>query len=215
SQASYDVHSASGGELLCYNDEGGIPVAGCTSTETYPGVTVNRWLAAAPHYALVMDDLSSDSEHLYEWWYHNKGTEARCSDADRANGDATSEADLGFVYVQNVKRGSSRETIEAYFDHGELTVHVMLARGGRTAILTGNGPYTTPADRVPLMRFGRRGGAVRFAAVIEPRKVSEENYVRDIVCKPIQGGNLVIVSHQDGSDTYRLRPDSASVEVVR
>jgi hypothetical protein len=215
SQASYDVHSASGGELLCYNDKGPIPVAGCTSTETYPGVRASRWLAAAPKYALVFDELSSDDEHLYEWWYHNKGTKVRCDAAGKASRDAAVEADPGFAYVQNVKRGSSRKTVQAYFDHGDLTVHVMLAQGGETAVLTGDGPYTTPADRVPLVRFGRRGTTVRFAAVIEPRRAAEEDYVRSIAYKPIRGGYQVIVSHRDGSDVYRFTFDAASVKGTR
>ncbi|MBT7163008.1 MAG: hypothetical protein HN904_09525, partial [Victivallales bacterium] len=154
-------------------------------------------------------------EHLYEWWYHNKGTKVRCDAAGKASRDAAVEADPGFAYVQNVKRGSSRKTVQAYFDHGDLTVHVMLAQGGETAALTGDGPYTTPADRVPLVRFGRRGTTVRFAAVIEPRRAAEEDYVRSIAYKPIRGGYQVIVSHRDGSDVYRFTFDAASVKGTR
>ncbi len=64
------------GKLECFAAKTHYAAALARCDEAYPTVTHRRLLVLTPTYALVLDDLASDTEHRYDWIYHNRGTSA-------------------------------------------------------------------------------------------------------------------------------------------
>ncbi|MCG2660845.1 MAG: heparinase II/III family protein [Kiritimatiellae bacterium] len=158
--------------------------------KAYPGVMHRRLLLLTDRYLLVADELRASKPARFDWLYHQRASNVVCEAAGpSADGD---RAEPGDIYVKNIRRGMRDGPIQAQFNDTGLVIHVTLNAVEGTGVLTGDGPFRSVQDRVPLLRVSRRGSAAQFAAVLEP--VSEG-----------QTANVTGVTMASGNEGYRIR----------
>ena len=161
---------AASGELECFSGNsvpaGVCAVAVARCQEAYPGVVQRRLLCLLSDYLLVVDYLSSDRPHRFDWVYHSRGSAAQASAATQAAD--VSQAFAGAEYLNNVKKGSTDAAIVVRFDGTPVTTQAHVAAAGESEVLTGDGVGASILDHVPLVMIGRHGTTVCFAAALEP-----------------------------------------------
>ena len=169
----------------------------------YPGVKHRRMLCLTESYLVVLDDLSADQEHRFDWLYHNRGTGVRCDDVKQD--DVAPNPIVGLEYIKNLRVGKTDANIKVQFDMNGLTTLLALAGAPGTEIRTGDGPGASVAERVPLTIVTRRGKAVRFAAVIQP-VTNTTSLVSDLTMEEADNSIRLVVSTSKSRDTITLAP---------
>ena len=169
----------------------------------YPGVKHRRMLCLTESYLVVLDDLSADQEHRFDWLYHNRGTGVRCEDAKQD--DAAPNPIIGLEYIKNRRVGKTDANINVEFAMNGLTTLLALTGAAGTEIRTGDGVGANIADRVPLAIVTRYGKVVRFAAVIQP-VTKATSPVSDLTMEEADGAIRMVVSTSKKRDTITLAP---------
>ena len=169
----------------------------------YPGVKHRRMLCLTESYLVVLDDLSADQEHRFDWLYHNRGTGVRCDDVKQD--DVAPNPIVGLEYIKNLRVGKTDANIKVQFDMNGLTTWLALAGAAGTEIRTGDGVGASVAERVPLTIVTRRGKAVRFAAVIQP-VTNTTSLVSDLTMEEADNSIRLVVSTSKSRDTITLAP---------
>jgi hypothetical protein len=87
--------------LLRFDVDGDIQIVSASADDAYPGVSFTRTVAMMPG-GIILDvcDLVSDSEHTYDWIYHNRG-DFTTSLETRDLGGQLAE-DSGYQNIQSV-----------------------------------------------------------------------------------------------------------------
>lgn len=205
------------GELLGFAGGTKAPagIAGARCSKGYKGVAHTRWLVAMPTYLLVFDDLESKDPHAYDWWYHNRGTQAVCEAAAKDGGFEKGYS--GAEYVQHEKCGSSDGLLRVRFE-GPKVIHFLTMNAEKgTYVVVGDGVGASVEDRVPLAMVRRRGKTMRFAAVLEPVQTGEKPAVTDVSWKEEGEGKTFVVTVKRGgsADRYFIpRPAKADGKAV-
>ena len=169
----------------------------------YPGVKHRRMLCLTESYLVVLDNLSANQEHRFDWLYHNRGTGVRCEDAKQEGAEPNPIA--GLEYIKNLRAGKTDANIKVQFDMNELTTLLALAGAAGTEIRIGDGVGASVIDRVPLAMVTRRGKTVRFAAVIQP-VTKNTTPVSDLTMEEVDGAIRLVVSTSKNRDTITLAP---------
>ena len=161
------------GKLLRFQQGEGFTAVAARCDDAYPGVQHTRRLVMTDAYLVVLDQLRSETEHRFDWLYHNRGTRAVCDTAqDSVN--LTDEYPAG-EYVQNTMQGVTSGTVRVRFDDPKIATYLTMApecelilaeRG--TTVTIGDGVGGSITDRVPMATVGRTGRHATFAAVLEP-----------------------------------------------
>jgi hypothetical protein len=141
-----------------------VAVARCQ--EAYPGVLQRRLACLLSDYLLVVDQLSADRPRRFDWVYHNRSSAVETAAATQAAD--LPQAFAGAEYLTNVKTGSTDAAIAVRFDGAAVALQMLVAAGGDSEVLTGDGVGASVLDRVPLVMIGRHGTAACFAVVLEP-----------------------------------------------
>lgn len=158
--------------------------------KAYPGVMHRRLLLLTDRFLLVADELRASKPVRFDWLYHQRAGNVICEAAGQsADWD---RGEPGGIYVKNIRRGMSDGVIRARFNDTGLVTHVTFNAVAGTEVLTGDGPFRSVQDRVPLLRVSRLGPSARFAAVLEP--VSEG-----------QSASVTAVSMVSGDDASRIQ----------
>ncbi len=173
-----------------------------SSNEAYPGVTYGRVLVLSPSYLLVLDELSSDADHRFDWIYHGR--------AARVGGLlATATAPDEYTYIHHVRAGTTRELVRIDFMGDEVSTRITLAREEGTQVALGEGRAQSEDDKVPVAIVTRKGLAARFAAVLEPRKTGDPPDVTDVRLKVEGDLRTVVVTRSQGEDVIELKRKDA------
>ncbi|MBU0715228.1 MAG: heparinase II/III family protein [Verrucomicrobia bacterium] len=152
--------------------------------QAYSGVMHRRLLLLTDRYLLVADELRASKPVRFDWLYHQRASNVVCEAAGQsADWD---RAKPGGIYVKNIRRGMSDGPIRARFNDTGLVTHVTLNAVEGTEVLTGDGPFRSVQDRVPLMRVSRRGSAAHFVAVLEPVSAGQTATISGVT---MEGGN--------------------------
>ena len=194
-------------ELLEFEAEGVIPYVGAASSELYDGVRQVRWLAVAPEYVLVLDQLHSNEEHVYDWWYHCKGENGTVEQANSVGQPRKESVDPGLKYIADIQRGNASENLLWEVSRNAGQFRLTLANESETSVLTGTGPLTSLDKRVPAVRFTRTGKDVTFAAALEFVDQGQEPFVSNIQVVVKEEKTSVTVSHANGNDRFVLTND--------
>ena len=192
-------------ELFAATPTHAAVVASCDAA--YPGVRQRRLLCMTPNYLLVFDDLSSASERRFDWLYHNRGSSVRCETASQPG--KLGETYAGQEYVENVKTGTTDQTVLVEFPLRELTTRLTVAAERGTEVRVGDGVGASVMDRVPLAMITRRGRTTRFAAVIEPVADAGRAAVTGVTVEAVAGGTQIIVRAGDAVDEVLLAADGS------
>jgi len=204
-----EAQQSTGGRLECFRSSEFCAAAVLACDTAYEGVCHRRTLCLTPDYLLVVDDLRADRPRRFDWLYHHR---ARCVETDLPL-DPTALKDrlAGGEYIHSVRCGRSDGMLVVRFEDDDLTTAVTAAGQVGTELTLGDGPFTSVADRVPLMVLSRCGQHVRFIACIEPLRRSDGPKVTGIQaddsldgltvtmgCDVIQiAGGKIVVRHGD------------------
>ena len=157
----------------------------------YPGVLHRRLLVLRPGFLVVADVLTSTDgkPHTFDWLYHNRGEAITCSAATE---QAAAPEGQGFEYVNDLRRGTSDEPIQATVAMDAGRVNVLVNGEMGTGALVGTGVGESVLDRVPLLVATRRGQGARFAAAIDPIIQGQADDVEGVEIQPHQTSGYVI-----------------------
>jgi hypothetical protein len=199
------------GRLLQFTPGDAYTVAAARCDEGYPGVKHARWLVLTGTYLLVVDRLQSDSEHWFDWLYHNKGTRLTCEAAD-GSVDLAGEVPGG-EYIRNARRGAARGLIRARFEDAAVTTYLAMAAQEGTVVTAGEGVGGSVNDRVPMLMVGRQGRDVSFAAALEPVPTGGQPQVTNVRLAAGGEGTTVTVTCGPHTDKVTI-PGDNDVAVV-
>jgi heparinase II/III-like protein/alginate lyase len=191
-----------GAKLFEFIETDNVIIAGASCESAYKGVAMKRWLAVTANYLLVVDDLKSDKTHTYEFWYHNIGNKAESLESANAGFPNKSSSEKGLKYLRNTKNGKTKGQIIINFKGNKQSLKLLMARKGKTSILTANGPMGTVQNRVPVVRLSRRAKDMVFATALVPGENKVSTYVKSISQSITKDGIRVVVTRQDGKDTF-------------
>jgi hypothetical protein len=193
------------GKLLLFESEGDHTVAVASCYEAYPGVTHTRWLLLTRTYLLIVDKLQSDTEHRFDWLYHNQGKRVIC-DAARDSVSLAGEIPGG-EYIRNAKQGTTAEVIRARFEEAGVSTHLTMAAGTGTVVTIGDGVGGSVEDRVLMIGMTRQGRETCFAAVLEPVPPGRAPQITGLGLVPTPEGLAITVDGGARADRILLRPD--------
>jgi hypothetical protein len=175
-----------------------------STSEAYPGVEHRRLLLLTPLYLLVLDDLRSEAEHRYDWWYHHRGPAVRSDVAAVPGASKLGDDYQGHEYVQNLRSGHDEKPAAVSFPSPEVTTWLLMDPKGHTRIWTGDGPGESVTDRVPFAMFSRRGENAAFAAVLEPVGNGQAREVESVELHPKDTGWEIEIVTRDATERLML-----------
>jgi hypothetical protein len=190
-----------GGELLGFVEgEDFVAVAARTVT-AWPDVVHARVLCMTDDYLLVLDRLTGDRDHRFDWIYHDRGPGLSCA---VATGAVAGAAGLrGEEFVAWIAEGRTEDGVEVGFGRDEGGAVLRVAAGGATTVRLGTGPLQSVDDRAPFVALERRGMAVTFAGVLQAAAPGRAADVTEVLCRE-QGSDLeVTVVRGAGRETWR------------
>jgi hypothetical protein len=202
--------SPAGGALELFQTGEGFWAAAARCDGAYPGVAHRRLLCVRGKYLLVVDELSSDKPHRYDWIYHNRGSSVRCAAATESGGPR--EKFAGMEYIQHVRSGRGDGTMMVRFEDKPITTYLTLGGGEGTDVLIGDGVGGSIMERIPLAAAQRQGKQVTFAAAIEPVRGEGGPTVKEIQCRRVADGLQITVARESGRDVYLWTPGKLTVQ---
>lgn len=188
------------GDLLGFVTGAGCEAVVARSTAAYPGVEHRRCLVLTADYLAVLDVLSGEGEHTFDWVYHDAADLVTCARAaDDVNGPL---GVAGEEFVRWLRTGNTDRAIDVRF--GEAA-QLLVAAGGATIVRTGTGPFGSVDKRAPFVLLRRRGEGTRFVAVLS----ATPGRVRAVHATHDGAGMTVVVETGDGRE--RLVWDGAGL----
>jgi len=168
--------------------------------KAYEGIMHQRLLILRPGFLVVTDVLTATDgkDHTFDWMYHNLGNKIQ---SDSAQQSAEPPNGQGFEYLEDVRRGTTDESIRATVTLNEDRVEITINAEAGSEVLVGSGVGESVLDRVPLIFVTRQGQNARFAAVIEPVSGNKPSDVADVaILDHKNGGYLIRIRLRDGKD---------------
>jgi oligo-alginate lyase len=198
--------SPASGKLLLFDVQPTHTITIAQCDEAYEGVVHTRAMLQTEDYLLVFDDLVSEEEHRYDWFYHNRGGVAPLDVGQRITDPEDNF--VGMEYVQNVsRRRLQNEALRIAFAATGVINVLTLNSAEQTDVLTGDGVGESVLERIPVFRATRYGSTVRFAAVLEPVSVHEPTTVKSVSWEEDDEGILVTVNRGDDHDRLIIDAD--------
>ncbi len=158
------------GRLVLFRGEGPLQYMSATAHDAYPDVAWQRtvWLAAKG-YLVVMDHLTSDTEHTFDWAYHNYGELSLPGLELQPCEPASFGEEAPYRTVTDLKRQTTGGPVEAIWAlAGGKQVRLIALGRTDTTVFAGVGRGNPAKDDVPMVVLRRQGEEAGFAAVIEP-----------------------------------------------
>lgn len=193
------------GKLRLFECESDHTVAAASCTEAYPGVEHMRWLVMTDTYLLIFDALGSDTEHRFDWTYHNRGDKVVCNGARQDVNMPDKYA--GGEYIQNCRQGTTADMIRVQFEDPDITTCLTMAARENTTVTIGSGVGASITDRVPMTMIARKGHNAHFAAVLEPMLKGNKPDVTGIQCTRTDESTTITVEKGRQVDRVRILPD--------
>ncbi|HOS42788.1 MAG TPA: heparinase II/III family protein [Armatimonadota bacterium] len=188
------------GKLLAFAPE--VPAVTARCDAGYPGVRHTRTLVQQPAYLLVVDDLTGDAPHRYDWLYHSRGTRATCAAAEAAA--QPEDGYPGLIYLQDLRAGRTDGAITVQFAGEAVTTYLHAAAARDTGVRVADGPGSSVLERVPLVMLTREGAAARFVVALEPVKTGTPPTITAVEAAEADGGLTVRITRGGNTDTIRI-----------
>jgi hypothetical protein len=146
---------------------------------------MTRLVGLADDYVVIVDNVSSDDEHTYDWVYHDygelsvdAGVPQKAQEGPLGNGDV-------YEHVTEVKRGACEGAWGATWKLADKSVRLEMLGAPGTEVISAVGLGTSPAEKVPMVIARRKGRSATFCAVIQAvreggKGVDAEAAVRDV-----------------------------------
>jgi hypothetical protein len=155
------------GECKLFAVSPGMRLMEATADRAYDGVKMSRLVGMGDDYAVIVDNMSSDEEHTYDWVYHNYGelsmdvaAPQKAQEGSLADGD-------GYQHVTGVKRALCDGPWGATWKLADKSVRLRMIGAPGTEVISAVGLGTSPAEKVPMVVARRKGKAATFCGVLQ------------------------------------------------
>lgn len=194
-----DQKQTTDSKLLLFADTPQLKVACAATDQAYPGIDWRRTVALADDYALVVDTLTSQTEHDYDWLLHAEGDYAvvRAAKAEAKAGGYSNKyvTDVAAYAPENGAVYAAR-----WQDNDATGLALQALCTSATQIYVAKTPAETGTRRVPLTVLRQHGKSVRFVALLRPYKDAKqagESY------ELVEGEDgRIFVKHAGATDTF-------------
>jgi len=162
------------GVLSKYYDSPIFKVAESSSDEVYPGVLWQRKVLLMDRYVVLIDDLSSDQEHVYDWFFHSEFDRMALT---KGREEAGLGSAFGYSYMTDVtgyKPSGKDNRAYAQWDFDDQTALALeMLTDSDMEIFTGRAPAETGARAVPFVAIRKKGTHAQFISLLYPYDTNE------------------------------------------
>jgi len=151
------------GTLHEFHTDGEVQLSSASADDAYPGVQFRRTVALLPG-CIVLDlcQAQSDTEHVYDWVYHNRGefsSPLRFEGLPAPLGEAN-----GYQHVSSPRVAHTSNSWAARWHDQDAGVALAVAGEPGTEVIAGEGPGNPPPLLLPMVVVRRKGKQATFAA---------------------------------------------------
>ena len=155
--------------LTCFDGGPVFEAAEAETLEAYPGVLHKRSVLRAGENFVVIDNLNSQDEHVYDWFLHCEGN-LRVDLAERAK----PVTPLSYEYVEEKEQYAVDGAWNARWESEDQGLSLFMLDAGQSLVTAADCPAETTVRKVPLLIVRRSGKQAAFTCVLVPyRKGSE------------------------------------------
>jgi Alginate lyase/Heparinase II/III-like protein len=159
-------------DLLAFYDKPELKLAAAETQQAPPGTKWIRAVLLADNYAVIWDDLHSDSEHTYDWFFHAFGDKLKLSGTTASHAVGTNEFPYPFisdVQVQQLTGG----VVTADWLSGKTGLKMWLLGDTNDLLFTARCP-TTDGKTIPMIVLRKKSADCQFVSVLQPWKGKPE-----------------------------------------
>ncbi|MBP6963203.1 MAG: alginate lyase family protein [Armatimonadetes bacterium] len=149
-------------KLNCFEGDELFEVAEAETEEAYPGVVHGRTVIRVGGYYVMLDRLTSDSEHTYDWLLRSEG-DLRMGLIPSDTSDAPE-----YAFVDSVRTHSADGKWQARWDLGGQGLGLFMLDQGTYTVASAKCPAETTNHRVPLIISRKTGKSAEFTSVLYP-----------------------------------------------
>ena len=159
------TQALTGGSLDIFEVSDQVKVMRGKCDTAYPGVVLERTLVLTPHYVLDLFLVLGESDHTYDWVYHNFGCLATNMHTQQLGQPLAKDA--GYQHVSELHQAETEGTWSTIWELEKGGVKVTMAGNPGTNVFFGEGFYGRDAKRLPMVVVRRYGKRTLYASVIE------------------------------------------------
>lgn len=187
--------------LTCFEGDEVFEVAEAETEEAYPGVRHRRTIIRVDGYYVMIDSLSSDSEHTYDWFLRSEG-DLRINLLPVESVDGPK-----YDFVDSAKMHAADGKWSARWDLGGQGLGLFMMDEGAYSVADCRCPAETLNRKVPLVIARKTGKEAVFTSVLYPYR--GKLYV---VCSLDHG--LVKVVHDGVTDWIYTGPSEPECPLI-
>lgn len=139
-----------------------LEAARSRTAEAYEGVTYTRTVVRVHEYFVIVDELTSETSHTYDFYLHAEGELALTDDAAAG---VTIEPPC--PWITDLRAAAPRETVEARWRKGETGLALVMTGGAITPI-RGLCPAESGSRTIPILIARQSGKTATFHTVLMP-----------------------------------------------
>ncbi len=200
--------------LTAFHSGSFLQFAEAVAEDHYPGVAQIRRIVLVGKWCFVSDELSSDSEHVYDWMLRVEGEplppQGHVSHNFDCSGYPHMHIDCAYALAGDCPT-------EWKLEQGSLTMSLW-SQGEPSEMALGTCPAETAARRVPVCVWRRRGRNAKFAAMLAASRTGAVDVSRDgCVVRVVEGEETDHIYLKDLGDeaSGALLQTDGEVGVVR
>jgi oligo-alginate lyase len=198
--------AAATGKLLAWQTAPDFTAVDADAGPIYPGVSLRRRVVLTPRYILEITDATAtdNSDHTFDWVYHNFGRQDLKLATQVWTGFPQSEGYQHLVSNQSATTSIAwhdQFTIAAEGSQPARGMHLWMLGGTETRVIEGLGLGPDLKVPVPYVMARRRGRNASFAALMEPYQAASA-----VTGFERSGDNEYVVRGNGWTDTITLGP---------
>jgi len=179
------------------SNNGTVAAVLASNDDSYKKVTHKRLLVLFPEYALVFDELVSDTEKRFDWMYHNLGRDVNLLNEGKTEIE-NPENLQGFKYMQNVQTFSVSGQPRIRFNHEDISCYLLMAENLDTKVTVGTGAGKSVEHRIPFCMVTHQAKQTQFAGIMEPCKQGFDPLIGSVNLISKDGSTTITVNHDNG-----------------
>lgn len=189
------------GKCLAFSSSPSYTAITAEAGPAYDNLSHVRFMLLSPNYLLVIDELNGSDglEHTFDWLYHNKGQQIKCSMP--ASNEILEKNPAGYAYLQNITayKCDKLQPVRFCITGEQAELYLTVAGEAGDEVFTANGPLRSTDDRVPMIIMRRKGKNLRVAALFEPVLKSGKPTAKELTLE--SGAEFIVtISHDQGKD---------------
>ena len=196
------------GKLTAFHPEPGLAIARAECDTAYPDVTMDRTNILTDAYLLDVFTVRADTEHTYDWLWHNFGTLTPGMPTTPL-GVPLHDAN-GYQHFRDITTATTDADWSATFALEGVQVDLRMLGAPGTEIYIGMGMSNNPPVDCPMLVARRTGAEATFITLIEPHRGAHA--IKSIRRLPVTGdeqATAVEITHVGGRiDVVMVAPDA-------